>query len=80
MLSDQFKGCPGEDEVIEGRYKILTADSEKQINQENWDLDLSPGSRILMSIFLEGFSLRIYECPKRCSGGMRRISCSQVAW
>lgn len=70
FLKTQFKGVPGEEQVLEKQYLILQADGNR-IDQEEWAITVFPGSSLVMSVLMDRVAPWVDEnrCPRSgCSG------------
>ena len=76
MLQCEFKGCPGEAMVRQGRYDLFERSSgERIINKSG--LVIAPGSSLSMSVMLWPRPWASWTCP-RCDH--HSSSCSIGSW
>lgn len=65
MLRCEFKGLPGESQVLAGQYQIMSTHQRRRlINPRLWETLIVPGSKIAMAVVLEHLSLLSDTCPK----------------
>ena len=68
MLRCEFKGKPGESQVIQGQYQIMTAHRKiRLIEPAQWEDSVFPGSKLVMAVVLDHLRLSGGICPK-CGG------------
>ena len=73
MLRCEFKGLPGESQVLAGQYQIMTTHQTRRlINPALWESLIAPGSKIAMAVMLEHLPLLIGVCPK-CGGMLQSL-------
>jgi hypothetical protein len=73
MLRCEFKGLPGESQVLAGQYQIMsTRQTRRLISPELWESLIAPGSKIAMAVVLEHLPLLSGLCPK-CGGVLQSL-------
>lgn len=81
MVESQFKDLPGEAEVLNGNYKILHADSyDVSLHQDNWEQNVKPGIRLVLSVLVRSQSLVEKKCARGCISPLRRQTDSRAQW
>lgn len=76
MLKSDFKNCPGEENINQGRFYILNDSNQQQIlRRRDWEQRIFPGTVIVMSMILSLISALGEMCPRHgCKTGGNRIS------
>ena len=75
MLRCEFKGLPGEQEVIGGDYVLMNSQVHGvTIGKEAWQRMVFPGTKIKMSVVLETFQVVGGFCPRPNCPGTVEIS------
>ncbi|KAL3421762.1 hypothetical protein PVAG01_05918 [Phlyctema vagabunda] len=65
LLKTEFKGIPGESNVLGGSYHLLDTKNRGQIiRKEDWSHRVTPGSTVLMSMIMTQLRLRRGVCPR----------------
>lgn len=73
MLRCEFKGLPGESQVLTGHYQIMsTGQTRRLVSPELWESFIAPGSKIVMAVVLEHLSVLSGICPK-CGGVLQSL-------
>jgi hypothetical protein len=73
MLRCEFKGLPGESQVLTGNYQIMsTGQTRRLVTPALWENLIAPGSKIAMAVVLEHLSLLSGICPK-CGGVLQSL-------
>lgn len=73
MLRCEFKGLPGESQVLTGHYQIMSTDQRRRlVSPALWESFITPGSKIAMAIVLEHISFMSGLCPK-CGGVLQSL-------
>lgn len=73
MLRCEFKGLPGESQVLAGNYQIMSTNQTRRlIMPELWEGSITPGSKIAMAVVLEHLPFLRGICPK-CGGVAQSI-------
>jgi hypothetical protein len=64
FLEVHFEGKPGLEKVLNGEYSLLKMNGslEDEIHQNEWDVAVRRGSRVVMSMLLGAYSLVCMEC------------------
>ncbi|KAI3318289.1 hypothetical protein HD806DRAFT_549318 [Xylariaceae sp. AK1471] len=71
MLEDNFKDCPGEEQVLLGDYRLTNVKRYDSIlSKVNWESTVEPGTEVVMSILM--------EFVRRISGRCERVNCQGV--
>jgi hypothetical protein len=74
MLRCDFKGKPGESQILEGRYQIMTTHyRHRLINPILWGDLVSPGSKIAMAVVFDYLSFPGTICLK-CGGSFESLN------
>jgi hypothetical protein len=63
MLRCDFKGLPGELQVIQGLYRITAFQPKSlDIDQNSWNDRVLPGSKISMAVVLDEYAVSTERC------------------
>ncbi len=76
MLKLDFKNCPGEENINQGRFHILNDTNQQRIlRKRDWGQNIFPGTIIVMSMVLSLVSALGEMCPRPgCGTKGERIS------
>jgi hypothetical protein len=65
MLRCDFRGLPGELQVLQGRYRITTTQERPVLIDPNqWSRFVFPGSKIAMAVVFDELAVTRNLCPK----------------
>lgn len=83
FVRDQFKGHPGEYHVLRGKYLVFDRKGlNRVISSKDWSFEVSPGSKILMSVQIAHYRVNGNRCPRLSCGHTAVKSCDghRLTW
>lgn len=82
MLEDNFKDCPGEEEVLRGDYRLTNARRyDSVLSEENWENSVDPGTEVVMSVLMQQLRRTMGRCERiGCQGVPERKGSRKTVW